>query len=178
MLGGTFTADWQGDSNVWEAYRRTCSPSSPARQLFSSVRSALTRTSSGNLFESQSHVTPGPEFSFATQTDSHFDFCQNPWAHYMHGLFFSDWKTLSVLYPIFSPAKARGYSDIRIPSHYYYGSTPRYTYGWDTVNLELKDVDDMEMPWEKKSERVFWRGATTGGGSTPPGFAHQYQRHR
>lgn len=68
--------------------------------------------------------------------------------------------------------------DIRIPSHYYYGSTQRYTYGWDPVNLELKDVDPMEVPWEDKLDKVFWRGATTGGGSHPPGFAAQYQRHR
>jgi hypothetical protein len=79
---------------------------------------------------------------------------------------------------VFSPAKGKGFSDIRIPSHYYYGLTPRYTYGWDPVNMELKDVDDMEVPWEKKNEKIFWRGATTGGGSSPMGFAHQYQRHR
>lgn len=68
--------------------------------------------------------------------------------------------------------------DIRIPSHYYYGSTKRYTYGWDSVNLELHDVDAMEVPWEDKIDKIFWRGATTGGGSHPPGFAAHYQRHR
>lgn len=79
---------------------------------------------------------------------------------------------------MFSPAKASGYLDIRIPSHYYYAQTRRYTYGWDPVNLQLKEVDDMETPWEEKSDKVFWRGASTGGGSSPPGFAAQYQRHR
>ena len=68
--------------------------------------------------------------------------------------------------------------DILIPSHYYYGSTKRYTYGWDPVNMQLKDVDDMEKPWEEKADIIFWRGASTGGGSHPPGFSHQYQRHR
>lgn len=180
MLGNSFTADWQGESNVWEAYRRTCPPKSPARRLVSSVRnvSPSQSNSRGNFFESQSTVSPGVEFVFATQTDAKFDYCEHPWAHYTQGHFFSDWRTIPVLYPVFSPAKGRGFSDIRIPSHYYYGSTPRYTYGWDAVNLELKEVDDMEVPWEKKSEKIFWRGATTGGGSSPPGFAHQYQRHR
>jgi len=36
----------------------------------------------------------------------------------------------------------------------------------------------METPWEQKSDTIFWRGASTGGGSSPPGFAAQYQRHR
>ena len=44
--------------------------------------------------------------------------------------------------------------------------------------LELKEVDGMETPWEMKSDKIFWRGASTGGGSSPPGFAAQYQRHR
>jgi hypothetical protein len=79
---------------------------------------------------------------------------------------------------MFSPAKGVGYSDILIPSHYYFSSTKRYTYGWDPVNQIIKDVDDMETKWEDKSDDIFWRGATTGGGSSPPGFLAQYQRHR
>lgn len=180
MLGEGFSADWQGESNVWEAYRRTCPPNSPARRLFSSVRpvSAAASISKGNLFAPQTNFPSGGEFAFATQTGGKFDFCENPWAHNIQGHFFSDWRTIPVLYPVFSPAKGKGFSDIRIPSHYYYGSTPRYTYGWDPVNMDTKIVDDNEVPWEKKSDKIFWRGATTGGGSSPPGFAHQYQRHR
>jgi hypothetical protein len=101
-----------------------------------------------------------------------------PWAHYNQGHFFSDWRTIRALYPMFSPAKGVGYSDILIPSHYYFSSTKRYTYGWDPVNQIIKDVDDMETKWEDKSDDIFWRGATTGGGSSPPGFLAQYQRHR
>jgi len=36
----------------------------------------------------------------------------------------------------------------------------------------------METPWERKTDKIFWRGATTGGGSSPPGFAPQYHRQR
>jgi hypothetical protein len=68
--------------------------------------------------------------------------------------------------------------DIKIPSHYYYGSTKRYTYGWDPVNLKLNEVDGMEIPWEDKLDKMYWRGATTGGGNHPPGFSPQYHRHR
>jgi len=42
----------------------------------------------------------------------------------------------------------------------------------------LKDEDENEVPWEQKTDLIFWRGATTGGGSSPPGFLGQYQRQR
>lgn len=110
--------------------------------------------------------------------DDKFDFCSQPWAHFNQGHFFSDWRTIHALYPMFSPAKGNGYSDILIPSHYYFQSTKRYTYGWDPAKQQIKDVDDMETPWEEKETDIFWRGATTGGGSNPPGYLAQYQRHR
>ena len=183
MLGNSFSADWQGQSNVWENYRRTCTPHSPARRLFSSRRNPFPSQSNshGDFLAStspQSKLAAGIEFTFAPTTDATLDFCDHPWAHYTQGHFFSDWRTIPVLYPVFSPAKGRGFADIRIPSHYYYGYTARYTYGWDPVTMEQNEVDDMEVPWERKSDKVFWRGATTGGGSSPIGFAHQYQRHR
>ncbi|KAJ3808798.1 hypothetical protein F5876DRAFT_78373 [Lentinula aff. lateritia] len=31
---------------------------------------------------------------------------------------------------------------------------------------------------ESKRNKIFWRGATTGGGNSPPGFTALYQRHR
>ncbi|KAJ8496895.1 hypothetical protein ONZ45_g12270 [Pleurotus djamor] len=176
MLGGPFPPDWRGIGNVWEAWRRTCPPDSAARRLFSSLRNTFAGKPPNYL--ATNTTPPGNDFSFVPTTASTFDFCQKPYAHYTQGHFFSDWRTIPVLYPVFSPATTAGYLDIRIPSHYYYGSTKRYTYGWDPVNMQLKDVDDMEKPWEEKADIIFWRGASTGGGSHPPGFSHQYQRHR
>lgn len=173
---GDFTPDWRGTGNVWEAYRRTCDPASAARRVFSSLRPSVVNRTTRALYSVESD--PAQEFSFAESTDANYSFCENPWAHYYQGHFFSDWRTIPVLYPVLSPAKSVGFGDIKIPSHYYHGSTPKYTYGWDSVNMILKDVDDMEMPWEHKTDKIFWRGATTGGGSSPPGFSHQYQRQR
>ncbi|KAF9237133.1 hypothetical protein BU15DRAFT_76241 [Melanogaster broomeanus] len=149
--------------------------SMPARQLYSSYRNLNAEQPKSLLGPS---VRSSDAFFFAESLDDSFDFCQNPWAHYAQGHFFSDWRTIPVLYPVFSPAKAQGFLDIRIPSHYYYRQNTRYTYGWDAENQFPKEVDDMEVPWDDKSEVIFWRGATTGGGSTPPGFSPSYQRHR
>ncbi|KAF9045185.1 hypothetical protein BJ165DRAFT_1347037 [Panaeolus papilionaceus] len=177
VLGGPFQPDWGNNGNVWEAWRRTCSPDSPARRIFASHRNPFS-TGSKNFFTKAGTVVPGSDFSFDKTTSFNEDYCDMPYAHYSQGHFFSDWRSIQVLYPVFSPAKAPGFMDIKIPSHYYYGSTKRYTYGWDPVNLELKDTDSAEIPWEDKIDKIFWRGATTGGGSHPPGFAPQYQRHR
>lgn len=180
MMGGKFTADWQGDSNVWEAYRLTCPATSQARRLFTSLRAQLREGQVPKNFLEAARPSSGvgADFKFARDVDSDFDFCENPSARYQQGHFFSDWRTIHVLYPVFSPAKGKGFSDIIIPSHYYYGATAMYTYAFDPVTSTTKEVDDFEQPWDKKTNKIFWRGATTGGGSSPPGHFASYQRHR
>jgi hypothetical protein len=180
VLGGKFAPDWRGDGNVWEAYRRTCDPHSQARRLFGSLRAQLKdgQQPTDHLEQAGISTSLSPDFTFAEDIDDKYSYCDHPWAHYSQGHFFSDWRTIHALYPMFSPAKGTGYGDILIPSHYYYSSTKRYTYGWDPAHMIIKEVDDMEVPWHKKVADIFWRGATTGGGSSPPGFLAQYQRHR
>ncbi|KAI0318673.1 hypothetical protein OF83DRAFT_1163349 [Amylostereum chailletii] len=168
--------DWRGQGNTWDAYRRTCSPHSPARRLLSAIRTSPVNGTTSYFQTPTSHL--GGEFKFARDVDGKYSFCDNPWARNNQGHFFSDWRTVPVPFPILSPAKSPGFADIRIPSHYYHGTTRRYTYAWDEVNLEPKVLDSMETPWENKDDKIFFRGATTGGGSSPPGFASQYQRHR
>src|SRR5271168_4622540 len=120
--------DWTGLSNtIWEAWRRTCNPQSSARRLFSSMRNLSTVQVRNH--SASANVTPGANFSFVKGTSSQEDYCEMPYAHHTQGHFFSDWCSIPALYPVFSPAKARGFMDIRIPSHYYFSSMPRYTYG-------------------------------------------------
>ncbi|KAF8546751.1 glycosyltransferase family 90 protein [Imleria badia] len=170
-----FTPDWQGQGSVWDAYRRTCPTGSPARQLYSSYRNPNIPKRDALLGKSQASDY---SFTFVETVDDDYDFCENPWARYSQGHFFSDWRTIPVLAPVFSPAKAKGFADIRIPSHYYQGGHARYTYGYDPDTRGVKEIDDMEVPWDQKRDVIFWRGATTGGGSTPAGFTPTYQRHR
>jgi hypothetical protein len=199
MLGGEFIPDWRGDGNVWESFRRTCHPSTQSRRLFGSVRGQGAPSTSQRVqgqgqgqgqgqrplsylprrsAASHPDAEQNEDFTFATRPDDTFDFCAQPSARYQQGHYFSDWRTIRVLYPVFSPAKAQGFSDLLIPSHYYYSSTKKYTYGWDPKNMVIKDVDDSEVPWDQKMDDIFWRGATTGGGSSPRGFLTSYQRHR
>ncbi|KAF8330781.1 uncharacterized protein EI90DRAFT_3145699 [Cantharellus anzutake] len=180
LLGGSFTEDWKGEGTVWDAFRRACPPDSPARRLFSSVRGqAHTSQSSFNLlFNKGSTPTIHPSSLGLVGFQRFVDFCKEPSGRILQGHFFSDWRTLPSLFPVFSPAKAPGYSDIVIPSHYYYGATKRYTYGIDPVLFLMKETDNFEVNWGEKKDVIFWRGASTGGGSSPPGFLHQYHRHR
>ncbi|KAG1730274.1 glycosyltransferase family 90 protein [Suillus paluster] len=175
MVGDGFTSDWKGQGSVWAAYRRTCPPDTEARRLYSSYRNPNAESSKVFFGSAQAQAD---EITFVPTVDDSIDYCSHPWAHYSQGHFFSDWRTIPVLYPVLSPAKAAGFLDIRIPSHYYLGQSPRYTYGFDPASNDPKDVDDLELPWEEKINLIFWRGADTGGGSTPPGFASHYQRHR
>ncbi|KAL1742015.1 glycosyltransferase family 90 protein [Schizophyllum fasciatum] len=172
---GDFTPDWKGDGSVWEIWRRSCPPSSPARRILANRINPFAAPIDYLQPELEGR---GRDFYFAMSVPSRLDFCQHPQAHYTQGHFFSDWRTIPALFPIFSPARARGFSDIRIPSHYYYRSSQQYTYGWNFETKEVDDVDPMEVPWDEKTDLIFWRGSTTGGGSTPPGHVASYQRHR
>lgn len=186
MLGEEFQPDWRGEGNVWEAYRRTCQPSSEARRLFGSIRGQRTLPTgyqgfqwSRSFLQPQGDNDPEKGIAFAFGPDDTYNFCAHPWARFQQGHFFSDWRTIPVLYPILSPGKAPGFSDILIPSHYYYSPTKDYTYGWNNEHEKDPDeIDENEVPWEEKSTKIFWRGSTTGGGSSPPGFVMTYQRHR
>ena len=173
MVEGKFTADWRGDSNVWQAFRLTCPPTSQAR-------SSPTSLHVPNNFSDAVGSSSGADedFKFSPTVDNGFDFCEHPSAHYLHGNFFSDWRTINALYPVFSYGKGKGFSDILFPSHYYYWPSPTYTYGFDPATGIPKEIDDLEQPWQNKTNKIFWRGATTGGGSAPPGHIASYQRHR
>ncbi|KAF5310388.1 hypothetical protein D9611_012090 [Ephemerocybe angulata] len=175
VLHEPFRPDWAGQGTTWDKWRRTCHPDSAARRIFSSLRSAF-RLQNVNYFESDG--SPGDDFAFTPTPASDVNFCDHPEAHTEQGHFYTDFRPIPVLYPIFSPAKAQGFLDIRIPSHYYFGNTPRYTYGYDSVNLEMRGIDSAEVPWEQKEDKVFWRGASTGGGNHPQGFASHFHRHR
>lgn len=198
VLGGPFVEDWRGEGSVWDAFRRSCPPDSPARRLFGTMRGSSQTAQALNILrvEDADSVVDPSGLGLNEDPEMALDFCRQPYGRYLNGHFFSDYRTVHALYPIFSPSKAPGYNDIVIPSHYYYGETKRsvvskyfivtyspkasyrYTYGRDPVHHTVKETDNYEIDWEEKKNLIFWRGASTGGGSSPSGFMHKYQRHR
>lgn len=185
MLGGEFLPDWRADGNVWESFRLTCPPGSEARRLYSSIRGGGSdELNPRNYFtatkEARNSNREVPQATFALNTSHTYPFCSQPHTRYLQGHFFSDWRTIPVLYPIFSSAKAQGYADILIPSHFYYTHGKKYTYGWDERDEVVRDLAEWEERWEEKKIEggVYWRGDTSGGGSSPPGFVGEFQRHR
>ncbi|CAH7686231.1 hypothetical protein BY996DRAFT_4602863 [Phakopsora pachyrhizi] len=107
------------------------------------------------------------EFSFVRLNYkglTHPELCQDSELHQLQGAFFSDWRGLPALYPVFSPSKIDGYS---VPSNFYYGDDARYTF-----------QSNETIEWEDRHNKLFWRGKTTGGGNSPPRHQMQYQRHR
>lgn len=181
LLTHPFQEAWKGSGNVWESWRRNCPPNATARQLYSSFRYHLLHQQFNHRSTAVAKSITVPktlDLGFTSRFPSRPDYCADPSARITQGHFFSDWTTIPLLYPVLSPAKAPGFQDIKIPSHYYYGSTMRYTYGWDPKKMTVREVDRADVPWEAKKNQIFWRGATTGGGSSPPGFSATYQRHR
>ncbi|OJA14308.1 hypothetical protein AZE42_01569 [Rhizopogon vesiculosus] len=124
VVGPDFTTpDWQGQGSVWDAYRRTCPPDSEARRLYMSFRNPDAQ-STKVFFGSGQPL--GDDFTFVPTVEDSIDYCSKPWTHYTQGHFFSDWRTIPALLPVLSPGKATGFSDIRIPSHYYLGQSNRF----------------------------------------------------
>jgi hypothetical protein len=169
-----YVPDWQGQGSTWDAYRRHCPPRTSARALYRSLRPAR-GGSRGSLLSDSAGPVPGP---FAENTIARTDFCAVPSAHTLHGLFFCDWRAVPARLPILSAARAPGFGDVRVPSHYYYWPSRRHTYGFDPVNLVVREQDAREVPWAAKHDKIWWRGPSTGGGGSPPGYAERYQRHR
>ncbi|KAF8752272.1 putative lipopolysaccharide-modifying enzyme [Rhizoctonia solani] len=163
---GKLIPDWRGTGSVWDAFRKTCPPGTEARRLFHSIQghgsrpSAFSRvqthlqantgdssdTTTTNSSDKENNQDPyqgaGSDFSFVPSTQEAFDYCAHPSAHTQSGHFFSDWRTIPALYPVLSPAKAPGLAIW-------------YTYGYDSINTVVKDVDDMEFPWDRKVEKIF-----------------------
>ncbi|EGF99281.1 family 90 glycosyltransferase [Melampsora larici-populina 98AG31] len=132
---------------------------------------SIPTVSSGQTFTSaQQLLNESKQFEFVEigyKGLMHSDLCSNSELHQIQGAFFSDWRGLQALYPVFSPSKIDGFSDILIPSNFYYGDDARYSF-------EANET----ISWDQKHDKLFWRGKTTGGGNSPPRHQLQYQRHR
>ena len=126
---------------MWDSFRRACPPESAARRLFSSLRGQVHTSQTAYNLLSTTGSGPTIRANSLGLVGFHnlVNFCEDPSGRLFQGHFFSDWRTLPSLFPVFSPAKAPGYGDIVIPSHYYYGATKRLAQPSSITNPAVSD---------------------------------------
>lgn len=197
-----FKPEWGRDGNVWDAYRRACPPDSSARRLVETVRSAESQTGAvaaggglSSTSSTQTHLSsnrptrlralhpvgtaplPSPrELTFLSDLESVVSFCDRPSTHHLHSAFFADQRSIEHLYPLFSPSKPQGFSDILIPSYYHYSPTLEYVYEADMRSGRNSTPTDSD--WNDKANKMYWRGKLTRGANTPPGHTSSFQKQR
>ncbi|CAK4032336.1 glycosyltransferase family 90 [Lecanosticta acicola] len=138
---------------TWIPSRLSCSPQSPARAIEESM--ALDKLSAYAL----------SELGFVYNHTAFSDVCNSPSFSKSHGFFDrpNAFNVVHDLFPVFSQSKMSSFQDILYPS-------PWYWYG----KVEYKEGKDMD--WEKKQNRLWWRGSTTGGFSRAGGWKRQHRQ--
>ena len=138
---------------TWSNSRMSCSPSSPARLTMNeTVPDNTTAYSISSL-------------GFIANTTSFSDICNSPSMERTFG-FFDRPNAFDVthdLFPVFSQSKVSSFQDILYPSPWYWKARVPYDNG--------KDVD-----WDKKENKLYWRGSTTGGFSRDGGWRRQHRQ--
>lgn len=137
---------------TWTNSRVSCSPESPARALDEELKD----NSSSFSFS---------ELGFISNKTAFSDICLSPSLRERFGFFNrpNAYDIVHDLFPIFSQSKISSYQDILYPSPWYWSEKVAYQEGQD-------------YEWEKKQEKLYWRGSTTGGFSRDGGWRHQHRQ--
>ena len=137
---------------TWTNSRMSCSPESPARELDESAKD----DESKYYFSQLGLVFNKTAFS---------DICLSPSLQHRYGFFNrpNAYKIVHDLFPIFSQSKISSYQDILYPSPWYWANKVAY----DESN---------DHSWEKKTNKLYWRGSTTGGFSRDGGWRRQHRQ--
>lgn len=124
--------------------KEACPPGSPARNNGTHMSDeALYKDSNGG---------------FITNFNTSTDLCiMGDSIKDVHGFMFasSTLQNSPLLLPIFGECKTNVNSDILFPANMYYKRDPRYEYDATT-----------DYEWDDKHDKLFWRGATSGGTNT------------
>ena len=137
---------------VWAGSRSSCSPDSPARSLEEPpVDNTTVYTYSPlNLIQNKTAFS---------------DICNTPSLRESFGFFErpNAWNVIYDLFPIFSQSKVSSFQDILYPSPWYWADKVMYD--------SSKDYN-----WEEKTNKLYWRGSTTGGFSRNGGWRRQHRQ--
>ncbi|KAH6661101.1 hypothetical protein BKA67DRAFT_510920 [Truncatella angustata] len=138
---------------TWSHSRLSCPPESPTRAIEEDEkRDDLSKYALGDL-------------GFIYNVTAMSDICNSPSLGTSFGFFDrpNAYNIVLDLFPIFSQSKISSYSDILYPSPWYWYEKVSYD--------EKKDI-----AWNKKEDKLYWRGSTTGGFSRNGGWRRQHRQ--
>lgn len=137
---------------TWTNSRQSCSPDSPARSLGENPSDNYTAYALGDL-------------GFIYNQTAFSDICNSPSLAKSFGFFDrpNAFDIVHDLFPVFSQSKISSFQDILYPSPWYWDGKVTYN-SW-------KDYD-----WDKKEDKMYWRGSTTGGFSRAGGWRRQHRQ--
>ncbi|KAJ5625543.1 hypothetical protein N7510_001852, partial [Penicillium lagena] len=137
---------------TWTHSRNSCPADSPARSLEEDPMDDVSSYAHGEL-------------GFIYNTTAFSDICYTPSLRYTYGFFDrpNAFDIVHDLFPIFSQSKISSFQDILYPSPWYFA---------DKVSYEGRK----DIAWESKSDRMYWRGSTTGGFSRAGGWRRQHRQ--
>ncbi|KAJ5551430.1 CAZyme family GT90 [Penicillium sp. DV-2018c] len=137
---------------TWTNSRMSCSVDSPARSLDEDAPDNVEPYAYGEL-------------GFIYNTTAASDICNTPSLRSSYGFFDrpNAFDVVHDLFPIFSQSKVSSFQDIIYPSPWYWA---------DKVPYEPKK----DYVWEAKTDRMYWRGSTTGGFSRAGGWRRQHRQ--
>ncbi|KAH6627741.1 hypothetical protein F5144DRAFT_593911 [Chaetomium tenue] len=138
---------------VWTHSRMSCPPDSPSRNL-----------EEDEQFDDIEKYAVG-DLGFVSNWTAMSDVCLSPSLGSTYGFFErpNAYGVVHDLFPIFSQSKISSYADIIYPSPWYWADKVPYT-------------EDSDPAWDKKLNRLYWRGSTTGGFSRNGGWRRQHRQ--
>lgn len=138
---------------TWTHSRISCPLDSPARSLEDVVEDEVGSYELGEL-------------GFLYNQTAFSDICQSPSFSKSYGFFDrpNAFNIVHDLFPIFSQSKISSFQDIIYPSPWYWNG-----------HVPYEKNEDYE--WEKKENKIYWRGSTTGGFSRDGGWRRQHRQH-
>ncbi|KAJ2905208.1 hypothetical protein MKZ38_006114 [Zalerion maritima] len=127
---------------TWHSTKITCPADSPARNL----------DDKNPIFLDRKSLYAMTELGFLNNYTAHADPCVHPSLSRKHGLFAgaNAFNLAHDLMPVFSQSKMSHYQDIIYPSPWYWNGNVKYDITRDPI-------------WEEKTDKMYWRGSTTGG---------------
>ncbi|KAI9839043.1 MAG: capsule-associated protein CAP1 [Thelocarpon superellum] len=137
---------------TWEVSKLSCSPDTPARSLEDEAPDDVWKYAT-------------TELGFVFNSTAFSDVCHSPSLRETYGFFDrpNAFDVVHDLFPIFSQSKVSSFQDILYPSPWY----------WDG---KVVYEDEKDLAWDRKVDRMYWRGSTTGGFSRDGGWRRQHRQ--